>query len=111
MSTTVTVKTVQTWAEELEQVHRRLAPRFVRREPRQRVRAYLAGLLSPIERKNGWQRMLSGSYWDPDAERDDLRRFSSSIWAIASAAVPSSSSSSRWRRSQCPASCQSRNYL
>jgi SRSO17 transposase len=70
-------------------VHRRLGPRFVRSEPRQRVRAYLAGLLGPVERKNGWQlaerageatptgmqRVLSGSHWDADAVRDDLRTY------------------------------------
>src|SRR5687768_10266264 len=85
MSTTVTVKAVHTWAEELEQVHARLGPRFARSEPRQRVRAYLGGLLGPVERKNGWQlaehageltptgmqRVLSGSHWDADAVRDD----------------------------------------
>ena len=86
---TVTQDTVHDWATELEQVYRRLAPHFVRREPRQRVRSYLAGLLSPIERMNGWQlaerageatptgmqRVLSGSHWDADAVRDDLRAY------------------------------------
>ena len=89
MSATITQATVHDWATELEQVHRRLEPHFVRSEPRQRVRAYLAGLLSPIERKNGWQlaeqageatptgmqRVLSGSHWDADAVRDDLRAY------------------------------------
>ena len=89
MTTTVTVNAVHDWATELEQVHRRLAPHFVRSEPRQRVRAYLTGLLSPVERKNGWQlaeqageltptgmqRVLSGSHWDADAVRDDLRTY------------------------------------
>lgn len=28
---------------------------FVRHEPRQRVRSYLVGLFSSIERKSGWQ--------------------------------------------------------
>jgi len=87
MSTSITQAIVQDWATELEQVHGRLAPHFVRCEPRQRVRGYLAGLLSPIERKNGWQlaeqageptptgmqRVLSGAQWDADAVRDDLR--------------------------------------
>jgi SRSO17 transposase len=89
MATTITPQTVRDWARELDQVHACLAPRFVRREPRQRVRAYLAGLLSPIERKNGWQlaeqageptptgmqRVLSGAHWDADAVRDDLRAY------------------------------------
>src|SRR5215207_8492173 len=89
MPTVITPGAVHIWAKELDQVHARLAPRFARREPRQRVRAYLAGLLSPIERKNGWhlaeqagdatptgmQRVLSGSQWDADAVRDTLRAY------------------------------------
>jgi len=89
MSTTISQHTVQGWATELEQVHRRVARHFVRSEPRQRVRAYLVGLLSPIERKNGWQlaeqageatptgmqRVLSGAHWSADAVRDDLRAY------------------------------------
>ncbi len=31
-----------------------VAPAFVRREPRLRARAYLLGLMSGLERKNGW---------------------------------------------------------
>jgi SRSO17 transposase len=89
MSATITQDTVLNWAHELDQVHARLAPHVVRSEPRQRVRSYLAGLLSPVERKNGWQlaeqageatptgmqRVLSGSQWDADAVRDDLRAY------------------------------------
>jgi SRSO17 transposase len=89
MSTSITRQMVQDWSSELEQVHRRLGPHFARSEPRGRARAYLAGLLSPVERKNGWQlaeqagdatptgmqRVLSGSQWDADAVRDDLRSY------------------------------------
>src|SRR3954451_17519269 len=42
------------WAEELEAVAGRIAPRFGRAEPRRRALAYLQGLLAPLERKNGW---------------------------------------------------------
>ncbi|WP_216327511.1 IS701 family transposase [Deinococcus aestuarii] len=70
-------------------LHARLAPRFVRAEPRQRSLAYLRGLLSPLERRNGWQlaehagehtpdgmqRLLSTAGWDADAVRDDLRAY------------------------------------
>ena len=49
------VSAVGTWAEGLEAVHARVAPRFARAEPRRRALAYLRGLLSPVERKNGWQ--------------------------------------------------------
>ena len=77
---------LRTWAAELDAVAAPLAPRFERAEPRQRVVAYLTGLLSTAERKNGWQlaarageatpdgmqRLLSTAQWDADAVRDDL---------------------------------------
>ena len=50
-----TTDDVQGWAAELDTVGQRLADRFARSEPRQRALAYLKGLLSGIERKNGWQ--------------------------------------------------------
>jgi SRSO17 transposase len=77
---------LHTWAAELDGVAAKLAPRFARAEPRQRVLAYLTGLLSTAERKNGWhlaelageatpdgmQRLVSTAHWDADAVRDDL---------------------------------------
>lgn len=77
---------VAQWAGCLEEVHARIARRFARSEQRHRVRAYLQGLLSPIERKNGWplaeaageanpygyQELLSRAHWNADAVRDDL---------------------------------------
>lgn len=74
------------WAGCLDEVHAHIATRFARSEQRQRARAYLQGLLSPIERKNGWQlaeaageanpygyqELLSRALWDADAVRDDL---------------------------------------
>lgn len=53
--TDVTLETVQTWALWQTDVERRLVPHFARREAPHRVWAYLRGLLSPIERTNGWQ--------------------------------------------------------
>ena len=49
------VAEVGDWAGELAALHARIAPRFERAEPRRRTLAYLKGLLSPAERKNGWQ--------------------------------------------------------
>ncbi len=80
---------VASWSEGLTEVHERLGPRFARSEQRHRVRRYLDGLLSPVERKNGWQlaehagearpygmqRLLAGAKWDADAVRDDLRAY------------------------------------
>ncbi|MGH9205846.1 MAG: IS701 family transposase [Acidimicrobiales bacterium] len=85
----VTWSEVQQWQAGLGEVQARIGPRFARSEQRTRVRAYLEGLLSPIERKNGWQlaeragearpygmqRLLAGAKWDADAVRDDLRGY------------------------------------
>ena len=49
------VAEVARWAEGIDQVHRCIAGRFRRPEPRRRVLDYLGGLLSAVERKNGWQ--------------------------------------------------------
>lgn len=81
-----TLDEVEGWAGELDRLHARIAGRFVRAEPRRRALAYLKGLLSGIERKNGWQlaeeageqtpdgmqRLLGTAQWDADAVRDDL---------------------------------------
>ena len=50
----VTQSDVQGWADYLDGVVARIAPRFGRAEPRRRARAYMHGLLAPVERKNGW---------------------------------------------------------
>src|SRR6266567_4502272 len=70
-----TVTEVARWAQALARLHARIAPRFARPEPRRRALAYLQGLLSSIERKNGWQRLLSQAVWDADLVRDDLRHY------------------------------------
>ena len=49
------VAEVARWADGIERVHGCIAGRFRRPEPRRRALAYLRGLLSPVERKNGWQ--------------------------------------------------------
>lgn len=77
------------WARGVEEVARRIAPRFVRSEPRRHAMDYLRGLLAPVERKNGWQLaeaagdptpdgvqdFLSRMRWDADAVRDDLQGY------------------------------------
>jgi SRSO17 transposase len=74
------------WANQLDDLVTRIAPRFSRIEPRRRARAYLQGLLAPLERKNSWhlaeaagdvspdgvQDFLARMHWDADAVRDDL---------------------------------------
>lgn len=77
------------WAEALDTLAARNGPRFCRPEARARARQYLAGLLAPLERKNGWhlaeaagdaspdsvQDFLARMRWDADAVRDDLRAY------------------------------------
>src|SRR3954454_9857458 len=46
---------VQGRGRQLDEVARRIGARFPRSETRDRVRAYVAGLLGPIRRKNAWQ--------------------------------------------------------
>ena len=83
------VAEVVRWAEGIEGVHECIASRFRRREPRRRAMVYLKGLLSPVERKNGWQlaeqagdatpdgvqRLLYNYRWEADLVRDDLRDY------------------------------------
>ena len=80
---------VARWAEGIEGVHGCIAGRFHRSEPRRRALDYLKGLLSPVERKNGWQlaeragdatpdgvqRLLYNYRWDADLVRDDLKAY------------------------------------
>lgn len=89
MADHVGVAEVAVWAAGLDEVHARIAPRFSRSEPRERVAAYLRALLAPLERKNGWtlaeqageaspdgmQRLLATADWDADRVRDDLRDY------------------------------------
>jgi SRSO17 transposase len=75
------------WLDRLDELFGRvLAPAFVRREPRLRAWSYLLGLVSGLERKNGWtlaefagdstpdgmQRLLNAAVWDADEVRDRL---------------------------------------
>ena len=62
---------------------------FRRPEPRRRVLDYLRGLVSSVERKNGWQlaeqagdatpdgvqRLLYNYRWDADLVRDDMKSY------------------------------------
>ncbi len=80
---------VEDWQRELELVHGRLSGLFRRSEPRQRSLAYLQGLLSGVQRKNGWQlaewmgeatpdgvqHLLERAQWQADAARDVLRGY------------------------------------
>ena len=85
----VRIDDVQQWGRQLDEVALRIGARFPRSETRDRVRAYLVGLLGPVQRKNAWQLaeqigdadpygvqyLMGRSEWDPDAVRDDLRSY------------------------------------
>src|SRR5438876_8350417 len=89
LGTTTILRDIVHWEQALRRLHARIAPRFARPEPRRRALAYLQGLLSAAERKNGWQlaeqareatpygmqRLLSQAVWDTDGVRDDLREY------------------------------------
>jgi SRSO17 transposase len=73
----------------LDEVHTRIGGYFHRREMRERVRRYLAGLLGPVARRNSWQlaeafgeagpqgvqRLFTDADWDAEAVRDVLRTY------------------------------------
>ncbi len=48
----VRLEDVRQWGEQLNAVAHRIGARFARSETRDRVRAYLIGLLGPVQRKN-----------------------------------------------------------
>jgi SRSO17 transposase len=77
------------WTAEFQDVCERIGPSFARSETRKRAQIYLQGLLSPIERKNGWQLaeeagestpyamqyLLDRAVWDAEHVRDVLRAY------------------------------------
>jgi SRSO17 transposase len=80
---------VESWEDGLVELFARVAGRFSRVEPRRRAFAYVRGLLSGLERRNGWtlaeqagdgspdgmQALLCSPCWDADAVRDDVRGY------------------------------------
>jgi SRSO17 transposase len=89
MTDVVTSEDLQSWVSDLDALFGRIAARFGRVEPRRQARAYVMGLLAPVERKNSWQlaeaagdtapdrmqRLLSSARWDPREIREDLRDY------------------------------------
>jgi SRSO17 transposase len=82
-------KTITQWSMYLEDLHARIAHRFLRPEVSQRAYRYLSGLLADVRRKNSWQmaeaigetrprgvqHLLNDARWDADLVRDDLREY------------------------------------
>ena len=48
-------KTIERWSVHLQELHSRIANRFLRSEVRERAYRYLSGLLEDVRRKNSWQ--------------------------------------------------------
>jgi SRSO17 transposase len=77
------------WMSMFISVCERIGTRFARSETREGVKAYLKGLLSPVERKNGWQLaeeaglstpysmqyLLNRAVWNSDEVRDVLQAY------------------------------------
>jgi SRSO17 transposase len=77
------------WTRLFDSLCERIGPCFARSETREGVKAYLRGLPSPIERKNGWQLaeeaglptpynmqyLLNRALWESDEVRDVLQAY------------------------------------
>ncbi len=77
------------WTDAFEEMCQRMSPCFVQVQTRQRAQAYVRGLLSPVERKNGWQLaeeagettpyamqyLVDRAVWDSEQLRDVLCRY------------------------------------
>lgn len=80
---------LESWSQEFDHVVGLLDAQFRHPKSRRHVRQYLAGLLAPLEKKNGWtiaehtgekepkalQRFLNLATWDADRVRDMLRDY------------------------------------
>src|SRR5690349_15296360 len=74
------------WEQQLDTLLQRLDPLLPRKQVREQAKAYVQGLLSSVERKNGWQlaeqlghsnpyrvqHLLDRAIWDAERVRDDL---------------------------------------
>ena len=77
------------WQRGFDELMGRIGCRFMRVEPRRRVRSFVLGLLAGLPRTNCWtiaehageaspdgmQHLLARAVWDVDAVRDDLRDY------------------------------------
>jgi SRSO17 transposase len=84
-----TIEQVRRWGGEVSGVTERIGSCFFRREQRDHAGRHLRGLISRVERKNGWQlaeqlgdatpvnlqHFIARSEWDAEAVRDDLRSY------------------------------------
>jgi len=83
------LETVYEWSNALKSFQQRLSPYFARCEARQAAFNYIQALLSPVERKNGWQiaeqvgnatpyrvqHLLGRAQWDADEVAQEVRQY------------------------------------
>jgi len=91
----------EVWTTAFHELSQRIRRSFVRPEPHQRALAYIQGLMSSVERKNGWQvaeevgeatpyamqHLLDRAKWDCDGTRDELRTYVSRALADSNAVL------------------------
>ncbi len=91
----------EAWATAFHDLSQRIRRFFVRPEPHRRALTYIRGLMSPAERKNGWQvaealgeatpyavqHVLDRARWDCDGVRDELRAYILETLATSNAVV------------------------
>ena len=79
----------EVWTAAFNELGQRIRQYFVRPEPYRRTLTYMQGLMSPVERKNGWQvaeevgeatpyamqHLLDRARWDCDRVRDELQTY------------------------------------
>jgi len=83
------LETVCQWSNILKSFQQRLSPYFARTEARQAAFNYIQALLSPVERKNGWQiaeqvgnenpyrvqHLLGRAQWDAEKLAQEIRQY------------------------------------
>lgn len=91
----------EVWTTAFSALGQRIGHSFLRSEPRHRALAYIRGLMSSVERKNGWQvaeamgeatpyavqHVLDRAKWDCNGVRDELRAYISETLAASNAVV------------------------
>ncbi len=70
----VVAEDVSAWRVGFDGVFARVAGVFYRAEPRRWAKAYLTGLLAPVERKNSWQLSEAAGQVDPSRLQHFLNR-------------------------------------
>jgi SRSO17 transposase len=87
--TGVALEALSEWSVTLKSFGQKLGKHFARSEARQAAFDYIQALLSPVERKNGWQmaeqvgysnpyrlqHLLGRAQWDADAVCADVRQY------------------------------------